>query len=172
MGSTQAPLLRRLGRVELHGRHQGPVCRGAEPGHPPAHPEQPHVPASHSGCCLSLLPGGGLCLRLHHVLLHGRDRLLSGPLPAAPEHQECCVRLKSVVEQPILELHKELLGSLGKSLHGYVLPLRSLAGALASLGSCTLQVLLFGGGTPRSRGGAWSVGAVPGALSCCWKGTG
>lgn len=80
--------------------------------------------------------------------------------------------LRSLVEQSILELHKELLGSLGKKLHGCVLPLQSLAGVLSSRGSSTLQVLVFRGGTPGSRDGAGSIGAVPGALSCCWKGAG
>lgn len=42
------------------------------------------------------------------------------PLTPSPELWECCARIKSLVEQPILELHKELLGSLDKLLQGHI----------------------------------------------------
>lgn len=43
------------------------------------------------------------------------------PLTPPPELWECCSRLKPLmIEQPILELHKELLGSLDKHLHGHI----------------------------------------------------
>lgn len=49
------------------------------------------------------------------------------PSQPPPEHQECCIRLQSLVE--------ELLGSLDKHLHGHVLLLQSWAEVLLSLGS-------------------------------------
>lgn len=61
----------RLAWVELHGQQHGPDRGPAEGGHRPSHPQQPHVLGSHRHLGAPLAPGGGLRLRLHHVLLHG-----------------------------------------------------------------------------------------------------
>lgn len=53
------------------------------------------------------------------------------------ESNACCVGLKALVEQSILELHKILLGSLDMHLHGHVLPLQSLDEELLALGCST-----------------------------------
>lgn len=43
----------------------------------------------------------------------------SCPLSPPPELWECWARLEPWMEQPTLELHQELLGSLDKHLHGH-----------------------------------------------------
>lgn len=58
--------------MELHGQQHSPDCGPAEGSHPPAHPEQPRVPGPHRHLRAAPPPAGGLGLRLHHVLLHGR----------------------------------------------------------------------------------------------------
>lgn len=78
-GLSRAPLsplstalAHRLAWVELHRQQHSPDHSPAEDRGAPPHPQQPHVPGSHHPLRVPLPPGGGLRLRLHHVLLHGR----------------------------------------------------------------------------------------------------
>lgn len=74
----------------------------------------------------------------------------------------------------MLKLHKELLGSSHKHLHGRVLPLQSLAGVLFSLSSSTHAAgAHIWGWDPWELGWGWGIllkVTVPGDLSCCWEG--
>lgn len=62
----------RLAWVELHRQQHSADRSPAEGSSASAHAQQPHVPGPHCYIPAPFLPGRGLCLLLHHVLLHGR----------------------------------------------------------------------------------------------------